>query len=333
MNTIDDAVAFIRSISSDARVCVLYHGDADGACGAAIIYRLLRQNVREIYTLALGRGENPFSAATIQKIEKLNPVKLIVIDSGSRAGSFGSAIQSLIIDHHIPDSTPDVDVFYNPILFGEEITATEATFNIASRITSDRTLVWLAIAGIIGDSGVKGVPVRFREEMLRAGQKNFQEAVALINAARRHATFQIDTAFRLLIDAQEPSDFVNNATRAGLANLRNEVSENLRKNLRRAPRFHGNIALIEIDSPHQIHPLVSTIWAGKLKTSVVMVANRGYLPGRVSFSMRTKTGINLLKLLKQYRSGSQEMGFGHEKASGGILATDEFDHLLILMGF
>jgi single-stranded-DNA-specific exonuclease len=68
-----------------------------------------------------------------------------------------------------------------------------------------------------------------------------------------------------------------------------------------------------------------------------MAANGGFLPGKVSFSLRTNLEVNLLDFLarhgQQFEGVENEYGHGHDKATGGTLSLANFKRLLASMGF
>jgi len=80
---------------------------------------------------------------------------------------------------------------------------------------------------------------------------------------------------------------------------------------------------------------------------IVMVANYGYLPGKVNFSCRIarcamgrEPPVNIIESLKGLASLDttdlvQRLGEnfarGHREASGGIVNTEEFEELCVLM--
>lgn len=65
------------------------------------------------------------------------------------------------------------------------------------------------------------------------------------------------------------------------------------------------------------------------------MANDGYVSGRVNFAMRTRTGTNMVELLRALPlvGAEGEWGFGHPQATGGSLAPRDFDRLLTALGF
>jgi len=77
---------------------------------------------------------------------------------------------------------------------------------------------------------------------------------------------------------------------------RREVNAAMAEAKKHAPLFAGQVALIRIHSSCQIHPLIAQIWRSRLPKYVVMVANDGYRPGHVHFSVRGQQ-INVLDFL------------------------------------
>ncbi len=67
----------------------------------------------------------------------------------------------------------------------------------------------------------------------------------------------------------------------------------------------------------------------------MIAANDGYLPDRVNFSARSRSGINVLEFLRatEIEEGEGNFGHGHDQASGGSLPTDRWDALLRQWGF
>lgn len=333
MNSQRQAEEFIRNISSGSKVFILYHGDADGVCSAVIIFICLKKiGIENISPFPFGRGENPFSENMHRSIMESMPDYLIILDSGSRSGSFPD-IKCLIIDHHIPDDLPTVDVFFNTWQDKSNRITSEAAFDIANNLCSDIKVEWYALTGVAGDSGITRVSQRFLPVVKKYGSKVIQECISLINAARRHSSFRISEVFDLLLKSDSPINFLATAKNAGIGELKKEVNQELKKNLKVAPRFHDNFVLLNISSPHQIHPLLATIWSNRIKGYVIIAANWGYLSGKVCFSVRTESEIDLISLLKKYRKTGEEIGFGHSKATGGIVEIDKFRNFLRRLGF
>jgi len=328
-----EALSFIMDIDSGAKVTLLYHGDGDGVCSAVMVYKCLqRRGISNINPLPLERGENPFSERTTAKINGSDTDFLVVLDSGSRRGTFHN-IRSLVIDHHVPDSVPEVEVFFNTWVDKTNRITSEAVFDLVKRIIPEDDIRWYSLTGTGADAGLSKAFSRYAGKEKKYGNKEIQECISLINASRRHCSFRIAEVFNLLVRSTSPSMFIAAAKRAGIDKLREELKLELKKNLKIAPVFSSFFVLFQLNSPHQIHPLIASIWSVKLNRYVVIAANWGYLPGKVSFSMRTESGKDLLVLLKKYRKKGEEIGFGHSKATGGIVKEEVFRDFLRRLGF
>jgi hypothetical protein len=102
-----------------------------------------------------------------------------------------------------------------------------------------------------------------------------------------------------------------------------------------APKFAGNVALIRVTSRCQVHPVIAQIWRTRLPKYFVIVANDGYVPGRVNFSMRSAPGANALDFLSAIDLGEGEGSYahGHDQATGGSLPVERWELLLAKLGF
>ncbi|MBW3636811.1 MAG: DHH family phosphoesterase, partial [Armatimonadetes bacterium] len=120
-----------------------------------------------------------------------------------------------------------------------------------------------------------------------------------------------------------------------LREARKEVAAALEEGKKAAPKFAGQVVLIGVDSPCQIHPLIAQIWRTRLPKYLVICANSGYLPNRVNFSARSGAGINALEFLRSMEIAPSEgdFGHGHDQASGGSLPPERWNQLLSKMGF
>lgn len=157
------------------------------------------------------------------------------------------------------------------------------------------------------------------------------------------------TAWTALLSAKEPKEILQNRR---LAAAREEINLEVEKRTHVPPKFSkdGKIAVLKIESKAQVHPVIATRWASHLKSKaleIVMVANYGYLPGKVNFSCRiarcargNDPPVNIIASLKAVavlddsdlveRLG-ENFARGHKEASGGIVNTAEFEELYSLM--
>ena len=158
-----------------------------------------------------------------------------------------------------------------------------------------------------------------------------------MNAPRRASDFRPEIALQALREHTNPKDLCESTSDPAqeIRDARAEVKAATEEGKKAAPKFAGEVALIEVNSPCQIHPLIAQIWRGRLPKFHVVVANTGYMVGRVNFSARSATGRSVLDYLKSLDAGEGEghFGHGHDQASGGSLPLERWQQLKRAMGF
>lgn len=181
----------------------------------------------------------------------------------------------------------------------------------------------------------------------------------------------MEDAWKALEQATGPADILRNDaleecrvsdSAFGLLEILTEstqfrINQEIERCTHTAPKFSkdGKVAVLRIDSPCQVHPVIATRWSGTLKGAkklvCVMCANPGHNPdpNLISFSCRLASNVRKLPeqerpslrvLLKEYakkaspsfleRVGS-DFATGHNEATGGIIPKDMFEELMQAM--
>jgi hypothetical protein len=182
-------------------------------------------------------------------------------------------------------------------------------------------------------------------------KKSINDAVALVNAPRRSAAYNVSDAWESVLSASSPASISSNSKlHEASAEVRLETS----RCTHTAPKFSldGSIALLTISSAAQIHPVIATRWAGHLKSNkleIVMCANEGYLSDKVNFSCRiariarAREGVEKVDIIAKLEgivAGDEDLrrrlgesfARGHKEASGGIVGKGEWEEFKKLMG-
>ncbi len=316
---------------------ILTHNDADGLSAGAIFARALDRAGRRRQVRILGRGENPWSEAMAAELAGRDIGGLIVADLGLRQGAILPGTPTIVVDHHVPTGEAgDAAVISG---FGEDPIPTTSllAWRCACALGAAEDWLWLAAVGLIGDLGDKA-PF---EELAAAKKLHtataLREATSLVNAPRRTGGGNAQPAFDLLMKADGAKDLLSgrHAELAALQAAREEVKAALEVAKRVPPRVSGDVALIGLDTPCQVHPLVAQAWRIRLKDKIVIAANRGYRPGWVHFATRSATGRNLIAFLRDVAppSADENYGNGHEQATGGALRTEDWPLFLRNIGF
>lgn len=292
-----------------------------------------------------------------------SPRYLFVLDQGSRASDPlvpDPTCTTLIIDHHFatPTDFPQRSVYVTACASPPVATSALLTYTLCSTLHPSLASQcgWLCAVGTHGDLGttIKWEPPfpDLRDTFKQHTKKAVNEAVALLNAPRRTATYDVSSAWEALLAATAPAD-VTRAPR--LLEARAQVAAEVERCTHTPPTFSkdGSIAVFRIRSACQVHPVIATRWANHLssaKLRIVMVANSGYLPGKVNFSCRiarvAKTrgegeGVDIIQTLRELAASDpagtlvgrlgDDFARGHVQASGGIVGEAEFEELMALM--
>lgn len=319
-------------------VLVMTHNDADGLSAGALLWRALGRVDRPAALRILGRGENPWTPEIRAELAGQDLGGLLVLDLGVRAGAaLAPGVPTIVIDHHVPTGVPEGATTISG--YGEEPTPTTSLLAhaCAGTLTDMSDLLWLAAVGAIGDLGDKAP---FPE--IAAAKKTYtgtalRELVSLVNAPRRTASGDPMPAWTLLVEADNPKDAIGgrHAGVEALRRAREEVKEEVDRAKRAPPRVKGEVALIVVDSPAQVHPLVAQTWKTRLKDKIVIAANTGFRPGWVHFAVRSGTGVNLIAWLRDHAPDDAEAehyGNGHEQATGGALSGAAWAQFLHKIG-
>jgi single-stranded-DNA-specific exonuclease len=317
-------------------IVVLCHFDADGLCSAAILVRALREAGRDAEPMVIGKTGSPWEAETRDRVAALKPAGLIVTDLGTRAEPVLPGCPTLIIDHHVPTGEPHDAVTISGNGLDPEPTSGLLSWWAAEALGDQSALQWLAAIGLIGDmADGLGFP-ELAEAQARWGKTALRDATSLINAPRRTALADAGPALRLLLRANGPKQITkgDDADVEALHAAKAEIRAAMDEGKRIPPLVVGEVALISLDSPCQIHPLIAQQWRGRLKDKIVIAANRGYRPGWVHFAARSATGRDLIGFLAEHRPAGTDgrYGNGHAQATGGALPITGWNEFIAGLG-
>ncbi|KAL8872448.1 MAG: hypothetical protein Q9174_001918 [Haloplaca sp. 1 TL-2023] len=362
LTSMNEARSFLEECAtSQQKVLIVPDKDADGLDAGVIIHRTLTalgaaSSAIDVHLVAKGKSIHDEEEREAMKVK--DPKYIIVVDQGSRSGPpvvEPPDVKSLIIDHHLSDDFPEratvVSACHYPPVATSALLVYEICKTLHPSIAS--TCGYLCAMGTHGDLGntLKWSPPfpDMTEVFKTHTKKAINDAVSLLNAPRRTAKFDVNTAWEALLAASSPKDVLNNKR---LLSARAEINEEVERHTHAAPKFSkdGKIAVFRIHSAAQVHPVIATRWAGHLKSSrleIILVANSGYLPNMVNFSCRIARcarardpPVNIIATLKAVaelddsdlvsRLG-ESFARGHKEASGGIVPVKEFEELMGLM--
>jgi single-stranded-DNA-specific exonuclease len=328
---------FVNRISKSASVVAMHDSDADGVTAGVVWQRALeRAEFKQITRVIPDRERNAWTATNRERIAAENPDFLFVMDLGSQTEPVLAGVPTCFIDHHHPEGVPTGDTLISAYTWNPIPNTSWLVWHVCQQIADVSDLDWIAAIGTLSDLGERAPFDLLTNAKRKYTAKYLKEATALINAARRAAHYQPEIAAIALLNHSDPKSLVNsNSPEVEQLRLdREEVKRELDAARKVAPIFAGKVALLRLNSPCQIHPLIAQSWRGRLPNYVVIAANEGYIPNRVNFSARSNS-TNVLEFLRAQSIGEGEgnYGNGHDQASGGSLPRDRWQQLLTQLGF
>jgi single-stranded-DNA-specific exonuclease len=316
--------------TSGRKPLLLGHFDADGLTALAILSRSLP----EAEVRLVGKGETPWTSTVHAELEQRRPASIVATDLGVREGEILAGTPSCLIDHHVPTGTPGEAL----VISGNGCTPEPTSALLAFwACGSPDHLLWLAAMGLIGDMAEDAGFPELEAAQKRYGKTALRNAVSLVNAPRRTASADATPALALLLKCDSPKELLSgqHPETAQLYAAKEEVKAAMEEAKRVAPKVRGDVALIPLDSPCQIHPLIAQQWRMRLRDKVVIAANKAYRPGWVHFAARTGAGHDLIRFFAERRpdGAGTEYGSGHKAASGGALPVPIWNRFVAELGF
>ena len=189
---------------------------------------------------------------------------------------------------------------------------------------------------MIGDMAEeRGFP-ELEQAQARWGKTALRDATTLVNAPRRTAAADASPGLRLLLRADGPKEITRGGDADALAlhAAKAEVRAAMDAAKRAPPAIVGDVALIRLHTPCQIHPLIAQQWRGRLRDKIVIAANSGYRPGWVHFAARSASGRDLIAFLADHRPTNADgrYGNGHAEATGGALTVADWNDFIVALG-
>ncbi len=328
------AIAAARTFLKHAAgpVAIACHSDVDGLCAAVLIRRALDTHGIGSTTVVSRRGEHVHTDSMRRRLLDVRPGALVVADMGSRPLPIGAGVPTLLIDHHRAEAGLPPDAL---VVNGHDRVPVASSSVLAYAVCRDlpdmERWCWVARLGAIADMAT--APEVDALLGCRGSGRAWSEAAALLNAARRAPADDGALALAVLTSASSVAEIAAGSL-PGVSQLqeyRALVRAESARCSRVAPKRVGDAWLIRFDSGAQVHPLVATMWTKRLAPAIVLVANGGFIPGRVNFVVRAAADIDLVAWLQQLPftpPAGAEYANGHARATGGSLPAESFDQFL-----
>ncbi|MBA2340364.1 MAG: DHH family phosphoesterase [Pyrinomonadaceae bacterium] len=330
--------SFIGAREAGESIVILHDSDADGVtAGVVLQLSLQRKGFAQVARIVPDRQRNAWTMENRARVRAHEPASLFVLDLGCASEPVIENVPTCFIDHHRPEGVPPEGLLISGYKWQPIPNTSLLVYELCRAVADVNDLEWIAAIGTFSDLGERAPFEIVDRAKRRYTAKWLKEATTLVNASRRSSLYDPEAAARALLAHDSPRSLVESDTKdvEALRRAREEVKSAMNEAKRAAPVFSNNVALIRINTRCQIHPLIAQIWRTRLPKYIVIAANEGYLPGRVNFSARSGTDVNVLEFLRSIEidAGEGNYGHGHDQASGGSLPVDSWNELLVKLEF
>ncbi len=314
-------------------IAILTNSDVDGICaGVFTYYALTRLKHNPGLPVTPAFGCTPYDKETIILLKKLKPEALFVIDLGIEKRKIFN-LPTIYIDHHLRQGEPEGALFFGDFSFA---TSGIVACNLFKDLIGIDDLKWLIAVGLKNES--HAITRDKEKELLDNFKKiDLQEAAILINCAHRASAHNTSLAIKVLLESRNVGDVLNkeNPFVSQLYSFREEVKAEQHKALHARPYFMWKVAFIPFESKCDISSLLAEIWKENLSDYIVITANRGLVEGKISFSVSTKTDINLVRFMEKVKPPYllYPLGLGNRSHYSGMVDREIFENLLYNLRF
>jgi single-stranded-DNA-specific exonuclease len=217
------------------------------------------------------RQRNAWTERNRARVREHNPQSLFVLDLGCAGEPVIENVPTCFIDHHRPKGVPPNGVLISGYTWQPIPNTSLMVYELCRAMADVDDLEWIAAVGTFSDLGERAPFEIVERAKGRYTAKWLKEATALVNASRRSSLYDPEAAARALLAHDSPRALVESTSEdvKGLRRAREEVKSAMNEAKRAAPTFSNNVALIRINTPCQIHPLIAQIWRTRLPKYIV----------------------------------------------------------------
>ena len=311
-------------LSSVEECSLVYHGDSDGVCSAALIYKFLKNKVKMAST-----NDSYGIHVTEHLIERLNDTKkTIIVDLAANQWDY-KKIKSgvLLIDHHSTKKDLNKEknfIHANPRIENPDayIPASLLVYDLLRSIDKNmEKYAWIAGVGVIGDKGdFERVETKEKFEDL--------EFISHIIESNKgvYRKKGIEKAYEVLKDAETPKDVLDSSLIKAYHKFQKAVNDTILDFKYHSQYFEKKNAYIyKVYNKYKLTSVVATILSSREPDAAFFIYKRDKV---LSMSGRCQSArINLAKLMEKLTEGIGSGG-GHPPAAAASIPIENADKFM-----
>lgn len=329
--------SFVGRLPRGERLGVVCHSDVDGLGAAAITARTLTRLGFQVTVHVIRIGETAWHVPLRARLGDSRIAGLFVLDLGSRPEPLLEDCPTLLIDHRRPEGVPPGATLISGHYDDPMPTSGLLAYWCCGALAATSKLKWIAALSILGEQGENKRFPLLPEEQSRYGRAVLRDATALLKAARRAAAGYVHPALALLLRASEPAALLDHASIEAqlLHAARQEVNAAFAEWKKAAPQFSAKTALVRVNSPCQVQPLLAQMWRRQLPSHLVICANTGLRPGEVHACIRGPDDVCVADFFREHGlPAAADALLRCPDPEGGLVVTfTEWRNLTARLGF
>lgn len=314
----------IKFISSLKECSLVYHGDSDGVCSAALMYKFLGKKIKIV-----SPNDSYGIYVTERLMDDINKFKNnIFVDLAVDMWDYEKLKNSvLVIDHHTPRT--DLNkvknfVYINPRLknLKSYVPASRLVYDLLCKMDKKmERYAWIAAVGVIGDKGdPEGIKFKGKKEDLQFLSDVIEASKGMLGCKGVVKAYDVFSA------AENPKDVLDSRLIETYKKFQKEVDEVCLDFRYHAEHFgKSNAYLYKVYNRYNLTSIVSTKLSEKERDAAFFLYKRDKV---ISMSARCQTGrINLAELFKRICEGLGKGG-GHPQAAAANIPLNNADKFM-----
>jgi single-stranded DNA-specific DHH superfamily exonuclease len=347
---ISPGINFIKVIKPRSKVVIIYGHDTDSISSAAILYRLLKFEMKIKAELLISEMNSHLTENTVKKLKRLSPDYTIIVDISSisieKMTSIGKFSNIMIIDHHIPKGYTRI-TYVNPRIYDREsyIPATYLCYKIYENFFNPKEIAWIAGIGVLGDMGMKNCLDLFQK--IKTDYKELlddlkpDDEILMEKSLLGKLTNIVDSgmvvkdftgskfSLNVLIEAEKYTDVINNKTLSRYYKLVETEFKRIENDFNKNKKIVDNIIFYEIKSKMKLKSAFSNYLERMFGDKIVVVYQKNGTNFTISVREGRKLKIDLDILAKEsVRDINGADGGGHPSAAGARVPLGQINKFM-----
>jgi single-stranded DNA-specific DHH superfamily exonuclease len=343
MILMNSAVDFIKKIKKTDGVVIIFHNDSDGICACAILMKLFEKlGLRQPYIIS---QPMPTDKNLLKRIQTSVPDKIIFLDLAidqqqAVLKKLRGICDLLIIDHHVVFRNMGYGniTHLNPRIINRNVyqSASYITYGLCSRMKNMSDSLWIAAVGAIADYNIND-SMDLMDEVREKYPEIFKDHAIpydtylgrigdMLAAAKGTKALTCEQMVEMLRKAEKPEDIehVKNSEKLidAYRTIQNEIMHMLTDFEANAEKIK-NMMLYQVKSKYNIGSIISTRISEKHPEKIIIIYEKS--KGKVKFSGRNQSGINVGRILQKACKDLDSSAGGHDAAAGATIKEKDFE--------